>query len=148
MTSNSPGEGKGALMDVQRIRRRWAPVKPGSVVGGSDAQSQNVLADALSDIRTLADEVDATREKLVQLFDGSTNMVRVLTRDLNATNSRVRRLEAALRVCRGWVLTCSESAQARRDLVTLDRALERPIVDAVIALAERDPTLTKEESRG
>lgn len=35
----------------------------------------------------------------------------------------IRKLEAALRVCRGWLITCSSSAQARRDLKTLDAAL-------------------------
>jgi len=40
-----------------------------------------------------------------------------------AFDERRRRLETALRVSRGWVITCSSSAQARRDLKTIDAAL-------------------------
>jgi len=50
-------------------------------------------------------------------------------RQINELSSRIRRLEAALRVSRGWMKACSgdgqfmPAEQAVRDLVTIDAAL-------------------------
>lgn len=44
--------------------------------------------------------------------------------------ARIEALEGALRSARGWVVTCSESSQARCDLKKLDATLSQGATDA------------------
>lgn len=96
---------------------------------GVNAQPRDTEAEAITAWNTrptppdhgVDDQVAQLKEANAQLFEiGQKQYAQI-----QADDYTIRRMQAALRVARGWLITCSESATARSDLKTLDEALAR-----------------------
>lgn len=101
------------------------------MTNNAEARAREVLAEhgvvegfREGDLRDFPVIVDPDAIVRAMLFYGNERAAQ--EREANAAvDRRIRRLEAALRVARGWVINGTESAQAHRDLVTVDQALDR-----------------------
>lgn len=120
MTHEADAETRGRLRE---LRKAFAANGDISVrIDGSGRWACEAWLRAISDAGpALLDQLDTLSAALAAAEAREAE----LKQEARDADHRIRRLEAALRVSRGWIITCSESAQARRDLVTVDAAITK-----------------------